>query len=335
MSHADADLSPISRHARECLRQFKVLEQTISGSDVDTVIKESSADSLSRFMIWAGHVGAHHAATDTRSIDYRLRDAPEIVDRLVEILKELDETLEDTHQVLLSDAGPGESRGEPDFDDDDEADLDIKSELHELVFCLPDLVTSLLKISVLIRKATTRDRYAKVSTSTEPFLSWFDIRHCYDLFPKLTQRPWLCERLGKALTTRRNYLRYCREHHHKLSHEPTVSRQSNPIISTISAPHLSVPAPATIAHTASTLAPTKASTFEAEKVTPDALQDLYLDDRDDAISQVSFVSSAAQGDEDGMHRIVPLENLSKDPGVPFLCPYCYGMIQVKRERSWR
>lgn len=77
-----------------------------------------------------------------------------------------------------------------------------------------------MQTSIIIRNAMPRDRYIKAQSSTrEPFLECFDIAHVGHKFPKIESegREWLKRRLGKAISQRRQYLRYCREHHDKFS----------------------------------------------------------------------------------------------------------------------
>lgn len=93
------------------------------------------------------------------------------------------------------------------------------TELDEIFQSLADSISSLFKISLLIRSATPRDRYSKAATSVkQPFDDTFDISHVSHKHTKLEKKEnqWLRNRLGQAITQRRQYLRYCRDHHDKL-----------------------------------------------------------------------------------------------------------------------
>jgi len=97
-------------------------------------------------------------------------------------------------------------------------------------------------------------------------------------------------------------------------------------------PH-GLPAVARTASTRPTLAPTAASTLQAEKVIQDDLH--RLDEDDDAVSQAtSFVSSRAEGRGSDKLRVTRIQDMSKNH-EPFECPYCFGIVQAKRQRSWR
>lgn len=105
------------------------------------------------------------------------------------------------------------------YDDPTEEDGQEVTELGEIFQSLADSISSLFKISLLIRGATPRDRYAKAATSVkQPFDDSFDISHCGHKHPKLEKKEnqWLRNRLGQAITQRRQYLKYCRDHHDRL-----------------------------------------------------------------------------------------------------------------------
>lgn len=82
-----------------------------------------------------------------------------------------------------------------------------------------------------------------------------------------------------------------------------------------------------------TLSPTTASTLQPDKIAQDDLQD--LDDRDDAVSQSTSVAYSQANEEDSGHlRLVRLQDLSHN-NEPFECPYCFSIVQARRQRSWR
>jgi hypothetical protein len=82
-----------------------------------------------------------------------------------------------------------------------------------------------------------------------------------------------------------------------------------------------------------TLSPTTASTLYPDKIAREDLQD--LDDGDDAVSQVTSVAYSHVDSEDpGLLHVPRLENIANG-GQPFECPSCFGIVQAKRQRSWR
>jgi hypothetical protein len=164
------------------------------------------------------NLGAAHPATDRRSADYRLREAPEVVDRIVELLEELTEINGEALEIV---SGERSNRqiAEDDSDTDSSSPGSGQDELSELFLSIGDVLTSLFKVSMLVKKATTRDRYARAASAKDkPYLVEFDIRHVADKFPKAREQPWLLERLGAAITQRRQFLRYCRNHKNRIAH---------------------------------------------------------------------------------------------------------------------
>jgi hypothetical protein len=98
-----------------------------------------------------------------------------------------------------------------------------KGEAHDILDVASECIRSLLRISILIRKATPRDRFNKALQTTSgknnPFLDQFDISHVAERYPKLkkNESKWLCERLGRAITKRRQFLRYSRQHRFRVA----------------------------------------------------------------------------------------------------------------------
>lgn len=80
-----------------------------------------------------------------------------------------------------------------------------------------------------------------------------------------------------------------------------------------------------------TLTPTDASTLYPDKIEQDDLQDL---DDDDAVSQTTSIVTSQIDAEDTSIQIPRLEDMSQR-GQPFECPFCFGIVQTKRQRLWR
>lgn len=201
--------------AHDCIASFDAIAQV---SEAKSSEWSRNEDGRSRFQIWMSNLGAAHQATDRRSADYRLREAPEVVDRIVELLEELTEINCEALEIV---SGERSNRhiAEEDSDTDSSSPGSGQDELSELFLSTGDVLTSLFKVSMLVKKATTRDRYARAASAKgDPYLVEFDIRHVADKFPKAREQPWLLERLGTAITQRRRYLRYCRNHKNRIAH---------------------------------------------------------------------------------------------------------------------
>lgn len=196
----------------------------------------------------------------------------------------------------------------------------------------------LLKTSVLIRRATTRDCFkTALLKAKEPFADQFDINHVQEKYPKLStpESRWLLNRLGRAITSRRQFLRYCREHQDSLGASQPFSNNDNPTIpSTQQDTSLQVQArclplpPDGISQAGFTNPVTKASTLN-----PSQLMAMRNELDDDTVSR----SSAAQSDfsqADSMLELPSLQAVSEGQSE-FECPYCHTIQSFRRERQWR
>jgi hypothetical protein len=207
------------------------------------------------------------------------------------------------------------------------------SEIQELFSSAADSISHLFRLSTLIRSATARDRYARAAAAdTEPFGDQYDIAHVRHKFPKLdnNEKEWLVLRLGKAITWRRQYFRYAREHQQKLSfmkfdldtsEEPTQLAERTPQPRP-SSYHLVAPSIAP-----SQLAPTTASTMVANTVE-------LLQPPEDSRSQVSFATTVNESTMPNINQIMSLERASEGQ-EDFVCPYCWSFQRHTRESSWR
>lgn len=202
---------------------------------------------------------------------------------------------------------------------------------------MKETVASLFRISIIIRKGSPRDRFAKaLSSKQSPFNESFDIGHVGHKFPLLNSddRKWLKERLGKAITQRRMFLSYARDHRHRLGKEPTDLWQPD------ATERPTIPIPATdwggksqSGHTnltkpASTLAPTAASTL---RITD--MQLLETDFHDDQ-SQTSYALSLGDDDDDSNLQLPRFSDVSKGEST-FECPLCWTIQTIRKETSWR
>ena len=79
----------IAPKVHECVRRFSAL------SEADQIARPALVDQLGRLKIWAGNIGAFQDLPLQSSLDYRLREAPKIVDQVIELLNDLNETLQE------------------------------------------------------------------------------------------------------------------------------------------------------------------------------------------------------------------------------------------------
>lgn len=84
----------VGRGAHEVLAQFQLMYEKLDESRIpEDVVTESAdeqlRDSLERFKMWAGSCGAFKSPQDLLSLDCRLKSAPEVADRLRQILSDV------------------------------------------------------------------------------------------------------------------------------------------------------------------------------------------------------------------------------------------------------
>jgi hypothetical protein len=91
--------SPISNVAHWCRQSLKGLYSLLEQPKIqEACLLESSnvLDELERFQIWAGGIGAFQNIRQTSSLDHRLQGSPKIIQHLLELLKDLRETLQES-----------------------------------------------------------------------------------------------------------------------------------------------------------------------------------------------------------------------------------------------
>ncbi len=83
----------IAPKVHECVRRFNALCDLLS--EADRTARPALVDQLGRLKIWAGNIGAFQELPLPSSLDYRLREAPKIVNQVIELLNDLNETLQE------------------------------------------------------------------------------------------------------------------------------------------------------------------------------------------------------------------------------------------------
>jgi hypothetical protein len=245
----------------------------------------------------------------------------------VQLLEELCEGLDDIREVQSGEREGGEEEEEEEtdvttFSGDDETTP--RSEISELWLMVGDVITSLLKVSALVRQSSSRNRFehavkaaAKANSSSVP-MTW-DVEHIRHKYPKLEALQWLIQRLGKTATQRRTFLMYAEEHERRIA---SVKNENDGTKSVTSRP---------------TEPSTRATALAPAKFNSSLLHQLEDYDGDDAVSTTSATTyNTVSGDDGGANtlRVVPLSSVCVD-SKPAICPYCRGMVHFKREKAWR
>lgn len=239
-------MPPIAHDAKRVDRLFRqvaeALRQGNFQNDVSQGISKSEvSDTLGRYRIWTGNIGVFQQSEPKSSLSFRIRDAPKIRGQITELLDDIAESLDDAYQIVSNarenrtaphlsstesldvQQNQEEQRGRDGSDSEEEL-----SEIREIFDSVGDTVKNFLRLSIIIRNSTNRDRYSRAASAamTSPYNEQFDIDHVRHKFPELekSNKVWLIQRLGRSITQRRHYLRCCGEHHAK------IKSQSVPVL---------------------------------------------------------------------------------------------------------
>jgi len=351
---ASMETSQISPRAKQCAARFERLHCALAASKDKDHLQPIIRESSERFAVWASNLGACHEPSNHISADYRLREALSVSRLIAQNLDELLDVLENVTDIVNGgrpDASLLEETRPLEYPEDEEGiPATEENELSELCGMTADIITSLLKVSMLIRQSTNRDRYAKAAASGDPpFLRNIDIQRIGERFPKIKDQgrvvggngtdkhAWLRERLGSANVQRRQYLRYIRDHHNRLANAPTIP-QAPKLLSAANQPAMtSAPRPPShVPSSRPTLAPTESSTVNISKL-PQGISEQILDQLDDVDDALSFVSAQDLVDNEDAeikHRVLRLEEISNGH-FQFECPYCRGIIQPGTHPKWK
>ena len=228
---------------------------------------------------------------------------------------------------------------EPNEDTENEkSDEEELSEVREIFASTEDAISNLFRFSIIIRNNTNRDRYAKAAAAAiaSPFDNQFDICHVEHKFPALAGRDqrWLVERLGKAITQRRQYLKYCREHHDKTARAPQnpepVTVQMNPFgSSSVMSARLIPVARSDYSKPTSTLAPTQASTLiltSGQAIEEGVVEEIQ--------PQTSYATSTDEDSSNATLSVIKVEEVSKGLSQ-FECPYCWQIQNARSQKAWK
>lgn len=293
------------------LRSFNEFIEEIKAPNVQQVEGLSQReweDQLSRLRVWAANIDAHH--TNQSSLDYRLRDASHIRNRIVELLESLLRRLDDAGDVLTEHVD-GNQEVISDSDDD-EGQLNLKPEMEQMQDSAAFIIGNLFQMSMLVRKPAKRDLTVGSRWSDVEHYSQFDCNHVRAKYPKADEL--LVVRLAKAITERRMYLKYRERHALKL--KQGLSATLSAIDSNIEDDN--------IEDTTDWLSDTVVTVPQSQSIDFDDIAS------DSDVSQSSYAESLVSGNNTS---IPPLPKEAGD-NEPFECPFCYIIVRIDTTRSW-
>ncbi|KAH7093791.1 hypothetical protein FB567DRAFT_181120 [Paraphoma chrysanthemicola] len=311
----------------------RIVDEVTSQGDIATT--QTIQDNCSRLSIWTADIGALHESDHPLSVESRLIDHHEILSHTYTILDDLADVVFELEQIT---SGQREARVATAVEVKHSGELldgTVRDESVELVEEVDSCIKRLFRVSRLIREAAPSDVFIKaLSRKRYHFDDQYDISHVKHKYPKLSeaQAMWLSNRLGRAITQRRCYLSYVRDHGDKLasdSREEKISSAdmtfspSHPLI-----PNSTLPPPSTFLTKASTIGPVKNFATRVDEPS---------DSEDDTKSYTTVSQSIALPAKSILQSRIP--NLDSLPAIQGFrevkCPFCYRLRKFRNEKTWR
>ncbi|KAF5879364.1 putative ankyrin repeat protein [Botrytis fragariae] len=305
-------------HSIQILKEISPSEALNQQFDRDSSLF-TIRETFAHYKAWGNNIAAFQNVMIRSSLEFRLREATEIQQRVLKILANLQVSLYEA-ALIITGKEPNESWPAEEHSDSDNEEPDSKpeqtSELQELFKAMRDANTNLLKLSMVIRNSPDRDDYLKAATRYG-FDASYDIGHVREKHGSAkNSADWLIVRLGKAITRRRQYLKYRNDHHGKLTRDwddVMINEEED-----------------------KTIALTKATTF-VENTT--AVQTHGSDLGGSFGSQTSY-EATTMGESTGVlnvpsHPKMGFEDVPFQFGSPFQCPYCLTEQVVKNRSAWK
>ncbi|KAF4998394.1 hypothetical protein FDECE_11821 [Fusarium decemcellulare] len=259
-----------------------------------------------RFIRWSKNIGAHKVGTS--SLEYRLRDASQIRAQVIRLLDHIKRLLQDAVGITVGEKIPWDQL------DDDESSSDEEempnefpsSEMDQIIQHTADTVQNLLHLSVSMRNPAPHKRFIACQSIDTSHYEPYDTRHVRAKFP--TADPELTQRLGKAISVRRQYFKYRENHNAKLASglDGEGATDGSTVASSLPK-HLK----------------DKAGNGESSLA--------FEENSSDLGSQTSYATSVRG---EGKLSVPPLLKEAEE-GHPFECPYCYMMIVVSSHHVWK
>ncbi|KAH7152101.1 hypothetical protein B0J13DRAFT_255243 [Dactylonectria estremocensis] len=297
-------------------------------------------EEMMRFKMWSGNLGAHQRGRV--SLDHRLKNEPHLREKVLYLLKDLCESLQDalalvSHQPpswqTKEDDGEASCRGHSSdsalTDSDSDSDspelglLKTQTDVGEAIDCL-------LRLSVAIANPAPHERVPDLGIGPSDDVSFyetFDIQRVRDKFPKISAE--LAETLGKSITRRRQFFKYREAHHTKLSAglEEMLNRETD-------TSHTEI-----VSKTVASSLPNYLKQLTNIDLTMDVIDEDGQSET--GMSQTTYATTAGLLEDANEPekrsppalKVPPLPEAAKKGN--FECPFCYRMISTSSWRAWK
>ncbi|KAF4991850.1 hypothetical protein FGRMN_7568 [Fusarium graminum] len=273
--------------------------------DEDEISPLKLKNELVRLKVWTANTGAHQKAED--SLDHRLRNASNIRDQIVRLLKDLEESLSDVKDILTGAVTPWNQEPyamslEDDDSDDDSFSIEEipSSELSQIFDTTVEDINCLFRLSTAIHDPSPHDCFKMASSPTVSSLETPDVWHVARELPLASSV--VVERFASAISGQRRYLRYLEIRQQDLSRR--FDEKADEVAQSIEV----------------SLVPSLVDT-----------ETVFLDSETSDAGQLQLVLElSAAYTEQATVLNIPQQGLEG----PFECPFCSMIISVSSRQQW-
>lgn len=177
------------------------------------------------------------------------------------------------------------------------------TELKQLFAGVRNTVTCLFRLSMALRDPAPNSQSRSIITLDKSIYETYDVNHVEAKFP--SRNDFLTNRLGRAVSGRRQYLTYREEHHLKLAKNVEKIGFEEP-------------------RTEHTTNSTEASPIPRASTNSENVMD-----GDDALSQTSYATSV-----NATIRVPPLPKEAREKDH-FECPLCFMIVSIHTTAGWK
>ena len=253
-------------------------------------------DELGRLRMWAGNIGAHQSGQS--SLDFRLRDSSHIRDKIITLLEDLPQRLQDVKEVILE----GEDEDLVSLGESDSEQEPSQTQIHQLRENVGTIINCLFEMSMLVRTPARNDHRIGSNKADVAHYESYDCNHVRSKYPAADER--LVSRLGRAITRRRMYLKYRERHAMKLRQGLDPGSIND--------------------HGSDILSETVATGVQARSI------NFNHRVSESGFSETSYAPTLLSGG----NVTIPTPPRASRNCAPFECPYCHFIITVNSTRSW-
>ncbi|KAL6876103.1 hypothetical protein HDV57DRAFT_510493 [Trichoderma longibrachiatum] len=307
-------ISAKSRNVRQQFIDLITLTTDVCKDGFSDSQRSVAADSLDRFSLWAGNMGAMRSSLSPPSLDQLLHEAVDIREQIDRQLDEITEAIADLTNIvrhtnpkrdtaidlsIISDIASMIG-----LDLNDEMNASALDEADMLLQIISESVKSLLRLGILVRKISPRDDFQRaLSRPDSAFLELPDIDYVKQRFEKL-RNSQLSNRLGSAIAKRRQFIRYCRDRNPRPTTDATQENTARMWVSSEATTSVSIP------------------DIQSGNILKEESED------------ISPTSASAIGGTSSSLKLPLLYDLSK-AHEPFQCPVCFTLQCFQSEKEWQ